>query len=376
MSAPFAWYAQTRAHTPVLRDPRSGAIHVLNYEGVRTVLSDFSRFSSQRGRGGGGDPQHALGESMISTDPPRHRNLRALVERAFTPRAVEALAPRIEELVHELLDNFEGGGTDFVKAFAEPLPVIVIAEILGIPVKDRADFKRWSDGVVTGQGGGREMAEYFGRLIAERLAGPLDGVDLVSALLRAEIDDGDGGRVRLTHQELLGFCMLLLVAGNETTTNLLSNAVQVLSAHPGARDALVAAPDGWPAAIEEVLRLRSPVQSMFRVTTGPTELGGQDLPDGAWVIAWIGAANTDPDVFEAPDEFRPARAPNRHLAFGHGVHFCLGAPLARLEANIALRAVYERFPHLRVREDAELRYIESTIVHGVKELPVHLTVTP
>ncbi|WP_245900924.1 cytochrome P450 [Deinococcus yavapaiensis] len=370
MSDLFAWYASMRASSPVAYDSRHGVHNVFLYEDVKTVLSDFARFSSQRGRGQGSqNPDNALADSIISTDPPRHRQLRALVERAFTPRQVEALAPRISELTHELLDGFSRD-VDFVRDFAEPLPVIVIAEILGIPVRDRRDFKRWSDAVVSGRHDGmREMATYFSKLIARRRDEGQDGEDLVSALLRAEVDGA-----HLTSNELLGFCILLLVAGNETTTNLLTNAVQVLSDHPGVRDELVSNPDLWPSTVEEVLRLRSPVQSMFRVSTESVELSGVTIPANAWVIAWIGSANHDERVFEMPDVFEPRRSPNRHLAFGHGVHFCLGAPLARLEATIALRAVYERFPHLRAREDAELKYIDSTIVHGVKELPVHLSV--
>lgn len=370
MSNLFPWYASMRAASPVVYDPRHGVHNVFLYDDVKTVLSDFARFSSQRGRGQGSqNPESALADSIISTDPPRHRQLRALVERAFTPRQVEALAPRITELARELLSGF-GDDVDFVRDFAEPLPVIVIAEILGIPTSDRRDFKRWSDGVVSGRSDGmREMAAYFSKLIARRRAEGQDGEDLVSALLRAEVDGQ-----HLTPNELLGFCILLLVAGNETTTNLLTNAVQVLSDHPGVREELSAQPDLWPAVIEEVLRFRSPVQSMFRVTTRAVELSGVTIPEGAWVVAWIGSANHDERIFERPDAFDPRRSPNRHLAFGHGVHFCLGAPLARLEANIALRAVYERFPHLRVRRGAELKYIDSTIVHGVKELPVHLRV--
>ncbi|WP_045234634.1 cytochrome P450, partial [Deinococcus pimensis] len=246
---------------------------------------------------------------------------------------VEALAPRIAELVDELLSGFRGGRGDLVHDFAEPLPVIVIAEILGIPASDRAAFKRWSDAVVTGDpSGSREMAAYFTRLIEGRRDDPT-GPDLISALLRAELgaDDEAAGR-RLTGQELLGFCMLLLVAGNETTTNLLSNAVQTLSEHPDTRDAAAQDPALWPATVEEVLRFRSPVQSMFRVTTTDVPMGGQVIPAGSWTVAWIGSANRDDAVFAEPDRFDPRRSPNRHLAFGHGIHFCLGAPLARLEA--------------------------------------------
>ncbi len=366
----FEWYDRMRAGAPVWRDAQHGAWNVFLYDDVKTVLGDHARFSSQRGRGRGSDnPEAALADSLISTDPPRHRDLRALVEKAFTPRAVQALAPRIGELVEGLLDNFDPRETDFVRDFAVPLPVTVIAEILGIPAGDRDRFKRWSDAVIVGDAGGsREMATYFTGLVTARRAGG-GGDDLISALMRAE----EGGQ-HLSGQELIGFCMLLLVAGNETTTNLLSNAVRVLSAHPGAREELAAHPGGWPRAVEEVLRYRSPVQSMFRVVAQDTELGGQHLSAGEWVVAWIGSANLDKGQFPDAQTFDPRRSPNRHLAFGQGIHFCLGAPLARLEADIALRAVYGRFPNLQVREGVSLTPIESTIVHGVRELPVELPV--
>ena len=374
----FEWYDRMRAEAPVWRDAQHGAWNMFLYDDVKTVLSDSARFSSQRGRGRGSDnPESALADSLISTDPPRHRDLRALVEKAFTPRAVQALAPRIKALVDGLLDDFDPGETDFVRDFAVPLPVTVIAEILGIPAADRDSFKRWSDAVIVGDASGsREMAAYFTQLVARRRAQG-GGEDLISALIRAEFGEPrreEGGQ-HLTGQELIGFCMLLLVAGNETTTNLLSNAVQVLSDHPGAREQLAANPELWPGAVEEVLRYRSPVQSMFRVVARDTELGGQRLGEGDWAVAWIGSANLDGGQFPDAASFDPARNPNRHLAFGQGIHFCLGAPLARLEADIALRAVYERFPHLRVREGVSLTLIESSIVHGVRELPVELLVS-
>src|SRR3954447_12062337 len=220
MAERIEWYAQMRRATPVAEGP-DGAWDVFSYEAVRAVLSDHAAFSSARAMGGG----NVLGDSLIAPDPPRHRQLRALVDRAFTPRAVQALAPRIQQLAADLLDRFDGPELDFVAAFAEPLPVFVIAEILGVPAADRADFKRWSDAVVTGNPGGmREMTGYFGRLIAQRRAAGLSGTDLISVLMAAE-EEGQ----RLSERELLGFCVLLLVAGNETTTNLLANTVQILS---------------------------------------------------------------------------------------------------------------------------------------------------
>ena len=360
---PFAWYAWQRAQAPVQRDPRTGLFMVFDYAGVQRALSEYRSFSSERGRGRGQAGASALSTSLISTDPPRHRPLRALVEQAFTPKQVRALEPRIAELVDELLTPVSGR-LDFVRDFAEPLPVIVIAEILGIPAGERAAFKRWSDAVVTGDpSGSQEMARYFGKLIEQRRADP--GGDLISGLIAAQLD-GE----HLDTQELLGFCMLLLVAGNETTTNLLANAVLCWHDHPEALEAVRADRTLLPGTVEEVLRFRSPVQSMYRVTATDVELGGLSLPEGSPVLAWIGAANRDPAQFDAPDTFNPARTPNRHLAFGQGIHFCLGAPLARLEARLALDAVLDRLPGLQLAPGARLDPIPSTIVYGVRHLPV------
>jgi cytochrome P450 len=357
------WYAQMRRTAPVA-EGADGAWDVFGYEAVRAVLADHAAFSSARAMGGGGG--NVLGDSLIAADPPRHRRLRALVDRAFTPRAVQALAPRIEQLAEELLAAFAGPELDFVAAFATPLPVLVIAEILGVPGEDRADFKRWSDAVVTGDPAGtREMAGYFRRLIARRRAAGADGGDLISALMAAE----EAGR-RLDERELLGFCALLLVAGNETTTNLLANTVQILSEAPAARAALAAEPALWPGAVEEALRFRSPVQCMFRATTRAAPLGERVIPAGRFLRAWIASANRDEAQFRDPERFDPRRTPNRHLAFGVGIHFCLGAPLARLEAQVALPALYGRFPGLRVAADRPVAYLDSAVVHGPTTLPV------
>ena len=361
---PFPWYDALRAQSPVTRDPQSGMWMVFGYDDVQRTLSDWKAFSSQRGRPRGEDAQNALSSSLISTDPPRHRQLRSLVEQAFTPRQVRALEPRIAELVDELLSAVQGTGRmDFIRDFAYPLPVIVIAEILGIPASDRDDFKRWSDAVVTGDpSGSREMGAYFARLIEQRRVEP--GDDLISGLIAAQLD-GE----HLNTQELLGFCILLLVAGNETTTNLLANTLLCWQDAPDAHAQVLADRALLPGTIEESLRFRSPVQSMFRVAAQDVELGGQLVPEGSPMLAWIGAANRDPAQFPDAGTFDPARTPNRHLAFGNGIHFCLGAPLARLEASVALGAVLDRLTNLRV-VDTPLEPIPSQIVYGVKSLPV------
>jgi cytochrome P450 len=244
---------------------------------------------------------------------------------------------------------------------------------MGIPAQDRGRFKQWSDVIVSQTRTGSEsenhyatnmeMTEYFLALIDQRRSQP--GQDLISTLLAAEIDGQ-----KLTVPELLGFCALLLVAGNETTTNLIGNAVLCLAEYPDVMDRLLTEPALLPQTIEEVLRFRSPVQSMYRTTVAETTLGDEQIPAGAPIVAWIGSANRDERQFQRPAEFDVDRGQNRHLAFGHGIHFCLGAPLARLEARIALGALLSRLPGLSLDQGAHLERMESTIIYGLKELPV------
>ncbi|MFC0455977.1 cytochrome P450 [Arthrobacter liuii] len=370
---PFPHYERMRAASPVFHDDQSGSWHVFRYDDVQRVLSEHATFSSRMGGGNPSGSGQLFASSLITADPPRHRQLRSLVTQAFTPKAVDALAPRIAELTDELLAGIEAtGSADLIKELAYPLPVIVISELMGIPAEDRERFKHWSDVIVSqtqaGPGNGKddattaEMIEYFLALIAQRRSQP--GEDLISSLLSAEIDGQ-----RLTVPELLGFCSLLLVAGNETTTNLIGNAVLCLAESPGTLERLLKEPALIPQALEEVLRFRSPVQSMYRVTVAEATVAGQPIPAGAPLVAWIGSANRDGQQFERAAVFDIDRSPNRHLAFGHGIHFCVGAPLARLEARIALEALLSRLPGLSVAPGAELERMESTIIYGLKALP-------
>ncbi len=371
---PFPHYRRMRETSPVFHDEQSGSWHVFRYDDVQRVLSEHATFSS---RMGGDDPSETgqlFAASLITADPPRHRQLRSLVNQAFTPKAVDALAPRISQLTDELLDGIASTGTaDLIAGLAYPLPVIVIAELMGIPPADRDRFKQWSDVIVSQTRTGAENADhhatnvemtgYFLDLIEQRRSRP--GNDLISSLLSAEIDGQ-----KLSVAELLGFCSLLLVAGNETTTNLIGNAVLCFAEVPGTIERLRAEQSLLPQAIEEVLRYRSPVQSMYRVTAADTTLGGVQVPAGVPLVAWIGSANRDERHFPRPDQFDIDRGPSRHLAFGQGIHFCLGAPLARLEAVIALQAVLSRLPGLTLTAGSQLERMDSTIVYGLTELPV------
>lgn len=369
---PFDGYAYMREHHPIYEDEQ-GVWHVFCYEDVKEVLSNYAIFSSKRS--GDIEAYDPISASLISQDPPRHRLLRSLVSQAFTPKAIAALQPRIQEITKELFHHLhESASPDFVKQFSYPLPVIVIAELLGVPSSDQERFKEWSDAIVTGShalengeeitydNAQQEMIEYFSQIISSRKKSPKD--DLISRLLEAQID-GEA----LSHMDILGFCILLLVAGNETTTNLLSNAIYTFHNYPDVWHQLKANPELTDQAVEETLRYRSPVQNMSRLTISETVLSGRILPPGKFVVAWIGSANRDDRVFPQANEFILTRTNLRHVAFGHGIHFCLGAPLARLEASIALRYMLDvDFQFVVDEKRSEL--INSNFVYGFSRMPL------
>jgi cytochrome P450 len=363
---PFPRYRFMREANPVYYHPQYHFWQVFRYDDVVRVLSDYTSFSSNFAGGQGGAP---LSSSMISMDPPRHRQLRNLVTQAFTPRSVAQLSERITTITNKLLDQVAATGhMDIIDDLTYPLPVIVIAEMLGIPQEDREQFKIWSDAVVgasESEDGNpqAEMSTYFLNMIQQRSRERKD--DLISALLDAQIDGQ-----HLNQRELLGFCILLLVAGNETTTNLIGNAILCFDEHPEVMEQLRAEPELLPGAIEEVLRYRSPVQFMYRRVAADVTIRDSQLRAGQMVLAWIGSANRDEAQFPDPDYFDIRRTPNRHMAFGHGIHFCLGAPLARLEAKIALTLLLERFDEIQRVRSVPLEATGSDIVYGVKHLPI------
>jgi len=382
LPAHFAWLTEMRAIHPVFQDRQTGHWHAFGYDEASRVLTDYATFSSEARQASGEREQSPFAASMIAADPPRHRQLRGLVSQAFTPRAIAALAPRITAITQELLDAVQDRGEmDVIHDFSYPLPVTVIAEMLGVPVERQADFKRWSDAIVSIQLTGTndaeslarqqrfgaamgEMIGYFSELLAYRRQHP--GDDLVSGLLTARMDAQS-----LNEMELIGFCVLLLVAGNETTTNLIGNAIICLDAHPDAMAQLRDDPALMPNAIEEVLRYLPSVWNMGRTTKTDVEIGGEHIPEGAGVTAWMASANRDATQFPDSDRFDITRKPNRHLTFGHGIHTCIGAPLARLEAGIALPMMLAQLPELRRVSGVPVETIQSGIVFGAKTLPVN-----
>ena len=321
---PYPLYDLLRATSPVLRVEQLGAWVLFGYDAVKRALHDSATFSSEVGA-----VRPEKFEWLLFMDPPRHTALRGIVSRAFTSRAIASLEPRIRELSRSLLE----GRTelDIVADYATPLPMMVIAEMLGLPVEDWPRYARWSESIVnlgnaiSGHGADaasrafedtdREMKDTLARELSDQRG---------DSLLRALVGAG------LSTPDLVRFVQLLLAAGTETTTNTIANAMLCFAEHPDARGGDV------ECTVEEVLRFRSPVQTMFRATTRPVEVEGITIPAKQFVMISLGSANRDPRMFVDPHRFDVARDPNPHIAFGHGIHFCLGAPLARLEARIAL----------------------------------------
>jgi cytochrome P450 len=373
---PFPLYDQMRSHSPVLHVPQLDLWMIFDYDGVKRTLNDHVAFSSSMFTAKRANPPW-----FIFFDAPQHTKLRALVMRAFTPRMVANLEPRIRDLSRELLDQtIERGEMDLASDFSVPLPMMVIAEMLGVSIADRPQFTRWSDVMLGlsfvvpgGEAGAKaskdffavkgEMGAYLAGLLAERRATPQD--DLLTKLVQAEVD-GE----RLTDEDILGFFQLLLIAGTETTTNLLNNAILCLIENQDQLARLRATPDLLPSAIEEVLRYCSPVQWMFRATKQEVEVLGQKIPAGKLVLPIIGSANRDAQQFPDPNRFDIARDPNPHIAFGHGVHFCLGAPLSRLEARIALPDLLERLKGLELASSDPWEPRKALHVHGPSRLPI------
>lgn len=375
---PFPYYTRLRHHTPVLWVEPLQAWMVSRYRDVEYAIRNPQLFSSA------GFAAQSLGDLnpvpgapwILEMDPPDHTRVRKLVNKAFTPRLIKAMEPRLREIAKELLTPMRSQREfEFVRAFSTPLPVIVIAEILGVGRGDRDDFKRWSDDIVSGTNrpteeaerqrirkSGAELRAYFQDAIAQRRRQPRE--DLITALIRAEEE-----RQMLSGNEVLALLVVLLLAGNETTTNLLGNAVLSLLEHPAELAKVRADRALTPSLVEEVLRYESPVQLIFRRTTKEVELSGTTIPAGAVVFLLLGSANRDEEKFRDPDRFDVLRNPRDHVAFGYGIHYCLGAELARLEAKVALESLLFECPAFSCPVDTIPR-VASILVRGPQRLPL------
>ena len=384
---PYLAYAQLREMKRVLKPSIGGDLApwiVSGYDEVYQALRD-ARFSSARrgpmlmrgsaelaeryaNQGGG------FGASMIFSDPPEHTRLRGLVSKAFTPRRISGMRPRLEEIVDQLLAPATArGGLELMDEFAGPLPATVIGDLLGVPPEDHERFRRWSNELFNRMGpprdaassapeAGRALGQYISGIIAARRQEPKD--DLISAMIAAQEE-----RQVLTDAELLSTSLLLLIAGFETTTNLIGNGVLALLRHPEQLERLRADRSLLPTAIEEFLRYDGPAQLVVRSTSEPVELGGEPLPAKAPVMLLLGAANRDPRQFPHPDRLDVGRRDNAHVSFGWGVHHCLGAPLARLEAEVAFEALLDRFPTWS-SDPAAIARRPNPMLRGLSRLPL------
>lgn len=414
--SPYAWYREMRTTAPVHYDTDRKVWDVFRYDDVKRVLYDDAAFSSDFERATvvaeaqeearaqaharaveagelladtevTGDESAeaasgpaAIGRTMITSDPPDHGRLRGVVDDSFKPRSLASLRPSIERIAADLLADIDDGTVDVVDEFAYPLPVLVICDLLGVPREDRDQVRSWSNLAVqtppgpeaseaeiqadaeTREESFEEMRTYFETLLAARTAKPTD--DLVTTIAAAERDG------TISPQEATAYCILLLVAGNVTTINLVTNALWTLQ-EEGLVDAVRDGTVPLSGVIEEVLRYRSPVQTFFRVAVADVELGGETVHEGDLLMTWIGSANHDERQFPAPESFDPTRRPNPHLAFGQGRHFCLGAPLARLEAEVALTVLLDTFESVDV-DCSTLTPVESPVLYGLEHLPVAL----
>ena len=391
---PFPAFARLRERDPVHWSPAMKAWIVTRYDDVRRIalnnreisadrLTPFFKANTEFQRGGIENLVRYLNHWMVFRDPPDHTRLRRLFNKVFTPTAVENLRPNIEAIVALLLDGMaakeaRGEAVDYIADFAYPLPATVIMDMLGVPRADLRDVKVWSDDIalfigtaqvagnkyLRAEQGARAMAGYFRGLVEARTAAPAD--DMISRLVLAR-DANDA----LSTDEIVGTCILLLFAGHETTTNLIGNGFLYCMRFRPQWERLVTDPSLAPSAVEEWLRYDGPSGALARVATADVEMHGRAIRAGQRVFAFMNAANRDPEAFADAESFDLARNPNPHLTFGHGIHFCLGAPLARLEAQIAAICLAERFPAIRATIDMP-DWHDSLILRGVKALPVAL----
>jgi cytochrome P450 len=380
-AAPHATWRRMRDEVPLYRNERHDFWALSRFQDVLDASIDHETYSSARGtvleiiR----SPQRAHLQSMIFMDPPEHDRLRGLVSRAFSPRRISELEPEVREIVRGYLDVQVGsGGFDFVADFGAKVPMMVISSMLGVPVEDREQIREWMDQLLHREPGqtnpeahlmetGAAMFGYFAGYVAERRKAPRD--DMMTDLLQAEFETPGGERRRLTDEELLSFLMLLSGAGNETVARLLGWAGATFAKYPGQRAKVVARPVLIPNAIEELLRYEAPSPVQARTVMRDVSWYGTTVPKGSVILLLTGSAGRDERQYPDPDRFDVERSNIRHLSFGYGVHFCLGAALARLEGRVALEEVFARFPEWEVDWDGAERVHTST-VRGYAKLPI------
>ena len=413
---PFPFYAQMRKFHPVVYDDKNKVWGIFRYDDIQSVLTDYRHFSSdvqklmsiqqgemeQQGQNQKRERGESVRRSILTSDPPYHNKLRSVISSAFTSNTIGRLRPHIEEICHDMIDKvIEKGRMDLINDLAYPLPVTVIAELLGIPSDDRETFRRWADELIGSTNSSNsnlpvdraseqvfkrvqsEMDSYFIDIIEKRKVDKVQSIDLISNLLKAELDGN-----KLTEEEILAFCSLLLLAGHVTTVNLIGNMVRSLLEFPKQLKQLSLPsngyninkhhPDNYPtisSAIEETLRYRSPVQALIRFATEDVVIGEQKIQRGQRLIIWIGSANHDESVFNDAERFDITRSfsSNAHLAFGYGIHFCLGSALASLEAHVVLKIILDRLKDVNFADDYKeesLRPLYGIFFHGVSNLPL------
>jgi len=368
---PYPGYRWLRNNDPVHHNETLDVWFLTKYEDVLAALKDPATFSSARYLFLNQNPDDIV-RNMQSIDPPRHDDYREMARDAFTSKRVAALEPFMRSLVRKLVGRFDGRDEiDLSNELCWPYPATVIFEMLGVPEADREPFHGWAHdmaehgNVGIGLEATRSVSAYFNELVAERIARPRE--DLVSALIAAESEDGR----RMTPEEVSGACYLVMTAGHETTTHLLGNALAILAERPTAWAWLRERPDRIPVAVEEFLRFVSPAQGLSRTTTRDTRIRDKTIPEGSPVHILFSSANRDEDFFDHADELDLTRTPNRHLAFGFGVHFCLGAKLARLEAKVALEELVALLPDFELACDRVPRS-RSPLIRGLTALPVRI----
>jgi cytochrome P450 len=413
---PFPFYAQMRKFHPVEYDDKNKIWGIFRYDDIQDVLTNYRHFSSdvqklmniqqaemqQQGQNQKQERGESVRRSILTSDPPYHNKLRSVISSAFTLNTIGRLRPRIEEICHDMIDKvIEKGHMDLINDLAYPLPVTVIAELLGIPSDDRETFRRWADELIGSTNSSNsnlpvdraseqifkrvqsEMDSYFIGIIEKRKVDKVPSTDLISNLLKAELDGN-----MLTEEEILAFCSLLLLAGHVTTVNLIGNMIRSLLEFPKQLEQLSLLSNSYninernsdnyspiSSAIEETLRYRSPVQALIRFATEDVVIGEQKIQRGQRLIIWIGSANHDESVFNDAERFDITRSfsNNAHLAFGYGIHFCLGSALASLEAQVVLKIILDRLKDVKFADDYKeesLRPLYGIFFHGVSNLPL------